>query len=85
MLVQAISPLLRSDFAQSTAGQTPNGDLHGQFRPSDERAALNEPDRPVTAGRAQKGVFMIISRATGPPASPQQLCAPPVRLRHKER
>jgi hypothetical protein len=31
MLVQAISPLLRSDFAQSTAGQTPNGDLTDSF------------------------------------------------------
>ncbi len=30
---RATSPLLRSDFAQSTAGQAPNGDLHGQFRP----------------------------------------------------
>jgi hypothetical protein len=31
MAVQAISPLLRSDFAQSTAGQTPNGDLTDSF------------------------------------------------------
>ena len=33
MAVRAISPLLRSDFAQSTAGHTPNGEPHGQFRP----------------------------------------------------
>jgi hypothetical protein len=31
MVLQAISPLLRSDFAQSTAGQTPYGDLTDSF------------------------------------------------------
>ena len=31
MGVQAISLLLRSDFAQSTAGQTPYGDLTDSF------------------------------------------------------
>jgi hypothetical protein len=31
MVVQAISPLLRSDFAQSIAGQTPFGDLTDSF------------------------------------------------------
>jgi hypothetical protein len=36
---QAISPLLRSDFAQSTVGRTPNGDLTDSFVPSDGRAA----------------------------------------------
>jgi len=30
---KAISPLLRRDFAQRTAGHPPNGDLHGQHRP----------------------------------------------------
>src|SRR4051812_21315073 len=30
---RATSPLLRSDFAQSTAGRTPNGDLTDKFRP----------------------------------------------------
>ena len=36
---QAISPLLRSDFAQSTVGRTPHGDLTDSFVPSDGRAA----------------------------------------------
>jgi hypothetical protein len=31
---QAISPLLRSDFAQSTVGRTPNGDLTDSFVPA---------------------------------------------------
>jgi hypothetical protein len=31
MVLQATSPLLRSDFAQSTAGQTPYGDLTDSF------------------------------------------------------
>ena len=35
---RATSPLLRSDFAQNTAGQTPNGDLTDSFVPSDGRA-----------------------------------------------
>ena len=35
---RATSPLLRSDFAQSTAGQPPNGDLTDSFVPSDGRA-----------------------------------------------
>jgi hypothetical protein len=35
---RATSPLLRSDFAQSTARRTPIGDFLGQFRPSDENA-----------------------------------------------
>jgi hypothetical protein len=37
---RATSPLLRSDFAQSTAGQTPNGDLTDSFVPATE-----EPSR----------------------------------------
>jgi hypothetical protein len=36
------SPLLRSDFAQSTAGHTPNGDLTDSFVPSDGRAPHRE-------------------------------------------
>jgi hypothetical protein len=32
---KAISPLLRSDFAQSTAGHPPNGDLTDSIVPSD--------------------------------------------------
>ena len=36
---QAFSPLLRSDFAQSTVGHTPHGDLTDSFVPSDGRAA----------------------------------------------
>jgi hypothetical protein len=36
---KAISPLLRSDFAQSTAGHLPNGDLTDSIVPSDESAA----------------------------------------------
>jgi hypothetical protein len=33
---RATSPLLRSDFAQSTGGQTPNGDLTDSFVPATE-------------------------------------------------
>jgi hypothetical protein len=36
-----ISPLLRSDFAQSTAGRRPNGDLTDSFVPGDGKAVLN--------------------------------------------
>ena len=36
MVLQATSPLLRSDFAQSTGGQTPNGDLTDSFVPATE-------------------------------------------------
>ena len=39
---QAISPLLRSDFAQSTVGYEPNGDLTDSFVPSDGRAVPTE-------------------------------------------
>jgi hypothetical protein len=38
---RAISPLLRSDFAQNFAGQTLYGDLTDSFVPSDERAVLS--------------------------------------------
>jgi hypothetical protein len=37
---KAISPLLRSDFAQSTAGQTPNGDLTDSIVPATEQPSL---------------------------------------------
>ena len=40
------SPLLRSDFAQSTAGHTPNGDLTDSFVPSDGRAVPLESSWP---------------------------------------
>ena len=42
---KAISPLLRSDFAQSTAGHTPNGDLTDSIVPSDGTAV------PLSSGR----------------------------------
>jgi hypothetical protein len=48
MVLQAISPLLRSDFAQSTAGQTPNGDLPGGRNPASKalaKAAERHPRR----------------------------------------
>jgi hypothetical protein len=37
---QSISPLLRSDFAQSTVGRTPHGDLTDSFVSSDGRAPV---------------------------------------------
>jgi hypothetical protein len=37
-MFKAISALLRSQFAQSTAGQTPHGDLTDSFVHSDEGA-----------------------------------------------
>jgi len=40
MVLQATSPLLRSDFAQSTGGQTPNGDLTDSFVPATEEPPL---------------------------------------------
>jgi hypothetical protein len=47
--------LLRSDFAQSTVGHSPNGDLTDSFVPSDGRAARIErldAERCPTAGQS---------------------------------
>jgi hypothetical protein len=53
---RAIPLLLRSDFAQSTAGRTPNGAPPGQLVPSDGRATLNAERRIVCCAleRSQK-------------------------------
>jgi hypothetical protein len=53
---KAISPLLRSDFAQSTAGRTPHGDLTDSFVPSDGSAvspkrAVGHRDRSSELGK----------------------------------
>jgi hypothetical protein len=82
---KAISPLLRSDFAQSTAGHPPNGDLTDSIVPSDGRAAPQSGGETPATGDRRSGRFahMQTKPMIDPAGSPVPGVIPePVRVHH---
>jgi hypothetical protein len=82
--LQAISPLLRRDFAQSPAGRKPNGDLTDSIVPSDGTAVPPSSDRtPHRCSALVKVVDMQTRPTIEPTGSPIPGVIPgPVRVDH---
>jgi hypothetical protein len=87
VLVQATSPLLRNDFAQSiTAGRMPNGDLTDSFVPSDGRAAPKRaPTRHAVSRALRKVTDMHVTSVIERPGSTAHPTVPATRGRRSMR
>ena len=82
-LDRATSPLLRSDFAQSTAGHTPNGDLTDSFVPATEEPFPTAPGRHIWRSAVGKVIDMHTKATMEPSGSAASGVSPePASLHH---